>query len=75
MEGWHPIDEPPEEPGVYIVFAASADPDKPLKVATWYDPVDGWFEIIPYWRKALSHWIEMPPDPHPHPTRSISTKS
>ncbi len=64
---WHSLADngPPKIDGQYLVLASSADPECPLIVATWFDTENGFFEIIEYWRKSLTHWAEMPKGPRP----------
>lgn len=54
-----------------IVYAESADPDKPMIYQAWYDPSFGWSLLPRVWIDAITHWMPMPKPPNkPSPLRS-----
>lgn len=56
-------DEQPTE-GLHLVYAASADPDRPLIVTAWWHAAEKQWSIInEYWAKAVTHWMPLPPAP------------
>jgi len=68
---WISVEERlPEAPGTYLVFAPSADEDKPFRTTAWYEPPDtgnleGWQLLPAVWCKAITHWMNWPNDPLP----------
>lgn len=57
-------DRLPEKDAPYLVFAESADPDKPFIQIAWYKPDGfGWSLIPATWVKALTHWMPLPARP------------
>ena len=72
---WHPMSERPLSSGRYLIYARSADPERPLITVAWYDTDDGtWLGIIPYWLRAASHWMPLPPPPTTRALRLDKTK-
>ena len=55
----------PEQEGIYLVYAASADPDRPLIVTAFWsnDNPRGWLGLVEIWAKAISHWQPLPSPP------------
>lgn len=62
---WKPTTQPPKSFGLYVVFAESNDPEQPYIQPQMYDPKErhGWYELVEYWRKRITHWTELPPRP------------
>lgn len=60
---WHPISENPPCFGIFIVWAKSADPEKPFRHMSFFSPDEGWYGLVPVWQKAISHWHPLPDDP------------
>lgn len=61
-------DRLPTEGGSYIVFAPSADLDKPLITNAWYEPqggkhMPGWQLLPKVWCAAITHWMPLPTAP------------
>ena len=57
-------DRLPEKDGPYLVFAESADPNKPFIQIAWCEPNDyGWSLIPTVWVNALTHWMPLPTRP------------
>lgn len=50
----------PKEDGGVMIFAPSADPEKPLVTKAWYDPNYGWSMLPPNWINAITHWRSLP---------------
>ena len=58
-------DKMPENDAPYLVFAESADPDKPFIQIAWYNPSRRLWELIPTaWSNFISHWMPLPSAPH-----------
>lgn len=55
-------DRMPDEDGVYLAFAESADPRHPLCITAHYRVDDGWLLAGP-WPDAISHWMPLPEPP------------
>ena len=63
----------PKRDSLYIIFAPSADKNKPLKQCAWYDPSGyGWSLLPIVWIKAITHWMELPEDPEPSTTEELT---
>lgn len=61
---WVPVtDRLPTEDGKYLIYAPSADPDKPFIHVAWYDPGFGWSLLPQVWVDAITHWMEFPGPP------------
>lgn len=58
----------PTEEGWYIVFAESADPDRPLLTQVFYDQEQGW-GLVDAWKNAVTHWCSLPSRPYPKTER------
>ena len=62
MSGWQQ-GEPPDD-GFYLVFAPSADPERPLiAMAFWSSKESRWELVLKYWAEAITHWQELPDPP------------
>ena len=60
---WRSMEERPDKDGAYLVYAATADPLLPM-VMIYYDQAeDRWHGLVPYWMRALTHWMPLPTDP------------
>ena len=55
---------PPKEDGHYIIYAPSADADKPLVAMAWYNPASGWSLLPKCWCEAITHWMQIPKPPN-----------
>lgn len=56
--------ELPAKEGAYLIYAKSADPDKPLIHEAWFNTKTNSWELIPsLWAKAITHWMFMPNPP------------
>jgi len=54
---WIPVNEKlPEDDYKYLIFAPSADPDKPFAGIAWYNPKKGWSLLPEAWIEAITHW-------------------
>lgn len=55
----------PPSQGMYIIYAASADPDRDLIVtAWWHDEAGGRWDLLPKcWAHAVSYWMLLPEPP------------
>jgi hypothetical protein len=54
----------PADDALYLVYAPSADPAKPLITTAWFEPDGfGWSLIVSYWIKAITHWMPLPEPP------------
>ena len=55
----------PENLGVYLVHAPSAEPNDPLIVTSfWHGPPLGWGIPLPrHWAEAVTHWMPLPAPP------------
>jgi hypothetical protein len=63
---WRTMSEKPEKFGWYLVFAPSADPEKPFRqLCFWDDEQQVWTGLVGVWMKALTHWSDWPEDPVP----------
>jgi hypothetical protein len=56
-------DEQPAKDGLYMVYAPSADPDKPVLALAWYHTKGYWSLLPKVWCLAITHWMEMPQPP------------
>ena len=55
--------KPPYD-GLFLVFAPSADPQKPLKQVAWWSEMNQQWELLPkVWCDAITHWARMPKSP------------
>jgi hypothetical protein len=65
---WIPVEEGlPRASGNYIVFAESADHEKPFfNTAYWFAEERCW-GLAPVWAKAISHWMPLPDPPRVGP--------
>ncbi len=52
---------PPPHDGPCLVHAPS------LVTVAWHSDEFGWSLISPVWRKAITHWMPLPPPPEPSP--------
>ncbi len=62
---WIPLSErlPPRDDR-YLVYAPSADPDKPMILIAWFHPDSKkWSLILEIWSSAITHWMEVPGPP------------
>jgi len=62
---WHkwPDEKPPED-GAYLIYAPSADPEKPLIATAWYNSAcDGWSLLPIVWINAIRAWMFLPDPP------------
>ncbi len=62
---WHrwPDEKPPED-DLYIIYAPSMDPEKPLITVAWYDPrIDEWSLLPEVWIDAIHSWMFLPDPP------------
>jgi hypothetical protein len=59
--------EQPKAEGSYLVYAPSADIDKPLVAIAWFTPGEGWSLLPQCWCNAITHWMPLPHNP-PNPT-------
>lgn len=58
------IDGLPLEDGNVIIFAPSADGNKPLIAMAWYNPNGfGWSLLPKYWIDGITHWMPLPAPP------------
>lgn len=57
-------DRLPDKDYRYLVYAESADEEKPLIAIAWYTPGFGWNLLAPEWCDAITHWMPVPPGPH-----------
>lgn len=57
--------EQPKAEGSYLVYAPSADIDKPLVAIAWFTPGEGWSLLPQCWCNAITHWMPKPPPPNP----------
>lgn len=63
---WMPMSTPPTGDKLYLIFAPSADKEKPLITAAWWSPESNRWEIIARrWADAVTHWMELPNPPIP----------
>ncbi len=61
-------DQLPTRDDRYLVYAPSADPDKPLIITAWYNPTNPtnpWSLLPEIWIDAITHWMEIPKPPPP----------
>lgn len=57
-------DRMPDKDGMVLIYAPSADEDKPLICCAWYDPSGfGWSLIVGAWGEAITHWMPLPEPP------------
>lgn len=64
VDGWVPVKTKPTFDGMCLVYAPSADPDKPLITCAWWDLENkSWSLINTYWAKAITHWMPLPAPP------------
>lgn len=57
-------DAKPSKSAPYLIFAPSADPEKPLIHVAWFDPdEDQWSGLVECWLRAITHWMPLPEPP------------
>jgi hypothetical protein len=62
---WISVEEKlPEKGARYLVYALSADENRPLITIARYDPNGfGWSLLPKIWIPAITHWMELPAPP------------
>jgi len=64
---WIPVtDRLPTEDAAYLVYAPSADSEKPFRSIAWYDPKRpnfGWQGLPVVWSSVITNWQPLPKDP------------
>lgn len=65
---WTALPRVPETSGSKLVYAPSADPEKPLICCAWYEAEGtenepGWSLLPAHWLAAITHWMELPAPP------------
>jgi len=65
---WTALPRLPETSGSKLVYAPSADPDKPLICCAWYEAPgtrnpSGWSLLHQCWIDGITHWMELPDPP------------
>jgi len=60
---WTSIEERLPDDALCLVYAPSADPDKPLINTAWYDKTYGWSLLPKVWCDAITHWMPLPEPP------------
>lgn len=64
MSNWTPMTTPPTADMLYLVYAPSADPDRPLIHVAWWDIEGGHWSLLPSaWLSAITHWMPLPAPP------------
>ena len=61
-------DRLPEEEGLYLIYAPSADPEKPLIFSAWWHLSDNpeWYKrwgLVKMWSDAVTYWMPLPDPP------------
>src|SRR5690554_4079074 len=64
MSEWVSVKSAEPQEGYWLVYAPSADEEKPLRTCAWWHAEEKrWGLIHPYWAKSITHWAEWPEDP------------
>lgn len=64
MSKWISVkDRLPEYDDKHLVYAESDNPDVPLIMVIWYEPLFGWSGLPEDWIDAISHWMPLPENP------------
>jgi len=65
-EKWISIkDKLPNKDALYLIYALSADKNKPLIYSAWYDPKRyGWSMLPQIWIDVISRWMPLPEPPN-----------
>lgn len=49
----------PKEDGPVTIHAESRDPESPLIISCWYNPMAGFTLIPPVWIPSITHWMKI----------------
>lgn len=52
-----------EHDSSYLIYAPSADPERPFTRIAWYNPSFRWDLWPQAWINAITHWMEVPGPP------------
>ena len=65
MSEWVSIQEClPKKDALYLIYAPSADPDKPFIHVAWFNPKNKlWTLNLQIWIDAMTHWMPLPEPP------------
>jgi hypothetical protein len=63
MDEWISIEDRLPEDAAVIVYAPSADPNRPLITIAWHHDGFGWSLLPEHWCNAISHWMPLPKPP------------
>lgn len=59
---WIPISRSfPKKDGLYLCYAPSADPKKPLIAQSMWSNAKKFYSLVPIWSNAITHWMKVYP--------------
>jgi|GEM_PF-4010023 len=53
----------PPDNALYLVYAPSCDPEKPMISLAWYEPNGFGWSLTHVWCEAITHWARLPKRP------------